>query len=117
MKKGEWTFITNHGRVLAYLAKHEKPTAQEIAQDTVLSIGAVGNIIRDLRNGGYISWQKEGRLNHYTVYANRPMRHPLERDYHVGDVLAAIGCNVNEAIFNGVDTQPEKAETSLTQIR
>jgi DNA-binding transcriptional ArsR family regulator len=105
MKKGEWTFITNHGRVLAYLAKHEKATVQETAHDTMLSIGAVDNIIRDLRNGGYINWRKEGRRNHYKVYGNRPMRHRLERDYQIGDLLAAIGCNGHRVIHPEEDQE------------
>lgn len=91
MKKGEWTFLTNHGRVLAYLATHEKPTAQEIAYDTVLSIRAVSNIIIDLKKGGYVSWHKEGRRNRYTVHLDRPLRHRLEQNHNIGDVLRAIG--------------------------
>jgi hypothetical protein len=93
LRKGEWTFITNHGRVLAYLVKHEKPSMQEIAYNTVLSIGAVGNIINDLKNGGYITWQKEGRRNRYKVYTDRPMRHDLEKDHRIAGLLSAIGCN------------------------
>ena len=88
MRKGEWTFLTNHARVLAYIAKHPQATAQEIAQEARLSIRAVQNIITDLGNGGYITKRKEGRRNQYTVYADQPMRHPLERGHSVGEGLA-----------------------------
>ena len=98
MKKGEWTFITNHARLLAYLAEHSKASAQEIAFDTSLSIRAVSKIINDLREGGYVSWRKEGRRNRYTVYLGRAMQRSLERGYQVGGLLAAVGCNNHEGL-------------------
>lgn len=93
MKKAEWTFLTNHGRLLAYIAKHPQSTAQEIAQEARLSIRAVQQIITDLEKVGYIARHKEGRCNRYTVHLERPMRHPLERDHAVGDILLALGYN------------------------
>ena len=93
MKKGEWTFITNHCRLLAYLTKYPKASAQEIAFATGLSLRGVCKIIEELKVGGYVSWQKEGRRNHYTVHADQPMRYGLEKGCKVGDVLTAVGCN------------------------
>jgi hypothetical protein len=93
LKKGEWTFITNHGRVLAYLSRDPMATAQQMAFETGLSMRAVFNIVEDLREGGYVSWVRVGRRNRYTVYSNRPMRHPLETGHRVGEMLAAIGSN------------------------
>jgi DNA-binding Lrp family transcriptional regulator len=91
MKKGEWAFLTNHGRVLAYLTKHPRSTAQKIAQDANLSIRAVQSIITDLEKEGYITRQREGRCNNYKVYTDRPMRNRLEGNHIVGDMLLAIG--------------------------
>lgn len=93
MKKGEWTFITNHGRLLAYLAKHPDATTQKMAFDAGLSIRAVCQTLIDLKQNGYISWEKIGRRNQYKVYSDKPMRHLLERDYKVWGLLAALGCN------------------------
>lgn len=98
MKKGEWSFITNHARLLAYLTRQPRASAQEIAFDTGLSIRAVTKISNDLREGGYLSWQKEGRRNHYAVHLRQPMRYSLEGGYRVGDLLAAVGCNEPEEI-------------------
>ena len=102
MKKGEWTFITNHGKLLAYLTKHPTATAQEIAFNIGLSIRAVSKIVNDLRNDGYITWHKESRHNHYTIHLDRPMQRNLEKGHKVGGLLAAIGCNESEAIWRGV---------------
>ena len=93
MKKGEWTFLSNHGRVLIYLAKHPSSITQELAQKANLSIRAVQNIIDDLEDGGYITRHKEGRKNQYTVNPDLPMRHLLEREFAVKEILLALGYN------------------------
>jgi predicted transcriptional regulator len=91
MKKKEWTFLTNHGRVMAYIAKHPQSTTQEVAQRAGLSIRAIQQIITDLEKGGYIARHKEGRRNRYTIHPEIPMRHRLEREHAVGDILLALG--------------------------
>lgn len=92
MKKKEWTFLTNHGRVLVYIAKHQHSTTQETAQRAGLSIRAVQQIITDMEKGGYIARYKEGRRNRYVIHPEIPMRHRLERDHAIGDILQALGC-------------------------
>ncbi len=87
----EWTFLSNHGRVLAFVAKYPNKTTQETAQQAGLSIRAVQQIIADLEGSGYLARHKEGRRNCYTVHPHLPMRHVLEREYSVGDVLEAVG--------------------------
>ena len=93
MKKGEWTFLTNHGRVLAYIAKHPQSTTQEIAQEAGITLRAVQKIITELESRGYLARKKEGRRNRYTVNPLLPMRHRLEREHSVGDILQALGYN------------------------
>lgn len=91
MKKGEWTFLTNHGRVFVYIAKHPQSTTQEMAQEAGITLRAVQKIITELEAGGYIVRHKEGRCNRYSVYSEMPMRHRLEREHAVGDILQALG--------------------------
>jgi predicted transcriptional regulator len=97
MKKGEWTFLSNHGTVLCYVAKHPMVTIQKIALEADLSIRAVQNIITDLEKAGYVEKQKEGRCNRYSVHMELPMRHRLQREYSVGGILMAVGCNPNSS--------------------
>ncbi len=92
LKKGEWTFLSNHGRVIAYIAKNPRSTSHIIANATNLSIPGVHRIISDLEKAGYVERSKNGRSNVYTVHPELPMRHHLESEYCVGDVLKAIGC-------------------------
>jgi len=91
LKKGEWTFLTNHGRVLAYIANNPQHTTQEIAQEAGITLRTVQKIITELEASGYIVRHKEGRHNRYSVHCEMPMRHRLERDHCVGDVLQALG--------------------------
>ena len=96
MKKGEWTFLTNHGRVLAYIAKHPQSTTQEIAQEAGITLRAVQKIIAELEAGGYLARYREGRRNRYAVHPEIPMRHRLEREHAVGDILVALGYNAQK---------------------
>ena len=96
MKKGEWTFLTNHGRVLAYIAKNPEHTTQEIAQEAGITLRAVQKIIAELEAGGFLARHKEGRRNRYAVHPAIPMRHRLERNHAVGDILVALGYNAQK---------------------
>lgn len=91
VKKKKWTFLTNHGRILAYIAKHPQITTQAMAQKAELSIRMVQQIITDLENSGYIERHKDGRRNRYTINTSVPMRHRLERDHAIGEILFALG--------------------------
>jgi len=90
MEKGQWTFLTNHGRVFVYIAKHPKSTTEVISREVGLSQRGVQKIIAELEKAGYIARHKEGRCNRYIVHPELPMRHQLERDHAVGDLLMAL---------------------------
>ena len=75
-KKEKLSLITNHAVVLAYIARHPKPSTQEVAEATGLSVRGVSKIIMGLGRSGYLSWQREGRRNRYTI---NPV-HEIDRD-------------------------------------
>jgi len=101
MEKGQWTFLSNHGRVFIFIAKNPSSTTEKISREVGLSQRGVQKIIADLEQGGYIAWHKEGRRNHYVVHPEMPMRHQLERDHAVGDILTALG--FRDSAIGGVD--------------
>ena len=94
MDKGQWTFLSNHGRVLVYIAKHPKSTTEAISREVGLTQRGVQKIIAELGVVGYVVRRKEGRCNFYTIRTELPMRHRLERDHAVGDLLMALGCDL-----------------------
>jgi predicted transcriptional regulator len=79
--------------VLIYIAKHSKATGREIAREVGITERAVQQVIYDLVTEGYIIRQKSGRSNTYTIHPELPMRHNLEREHAVGDILNALGYN------------------------
>lgn len=88
---GGWTFITNHGSVLSYLARHPRSTAREVAQTIGITERTTHRIIADLANEGYISRRREGRRNIYRVNPHLSLRQPTHGEAVVGDLLVALG--------------------------
>ncbi|OGN98623.1 MAG: hypothetical protein A2Y58_00935 [Chloroflexi bacterium RBG_13_51_52] len=86
-----WTFLTYHGRVLVYLVKHPQATCREIAQEAGVTERAIQKVIHDLIADGYIIRQKVGRGNNYQIHPELPMRHRMEREHAVGDLIRALG--------------------------
>ena len=87
----EWTFISNHGLVLTYIAKHPQSTAREIASSIKSTEWTVRKIIDGLEAAGYIERQKVGRRNVYRIDPNLCLRHEIIRDVRVGDLLKVLG--------------------------
>lgn len=86
----EWTFITNHGAVLALIAQHGRITAKEIAETLQLTERPVRRIIAELEAAGYLRKQRVGRSNWYRVRYDLPLRRPLPREVAVGDLLRLL---------------------------
>ena len=97
MEKSKWTFLSNHGRIFIYIAKHPKSTTEAISREVGITQRGVQKIITELEAADYITRRKEGRSNQYTVKLNLPMRHKLEKDFTVGDLLRALGYDIPKA--------------------
>ena len=63
MKMPQWIFITNHGLVLACIARHPQSTARAIASATNLTERTVHKIITELEVEKYIGRRRVGRRN------------------------------------------------------
>jgi predicted transcriptional regulator len=88
---GTWTFLTNHTHVLVCIAEHPDMRGWEIAQEVGISGRAVQSIISDLVDAGYVTRERAGRRNHYTINTEGCLRHPLEHDHTVGELLGMLG--------------------------
>ncbi|MBI4310293.1 MAG: MarR family transcriptional regulator [Chloroflexi bacterium] len=85
-----WTFITNHGAVLALISHHGQVTAREIAEELGITERSVHRIISDLEVAGYIERQRQGRVNLYIVNHDLPLRRPEARDIVIGDLIRVL---------------------------
>ncbi len=82
-----WTFLTNHSHVLLCLYRDPSLRLREVAALVGITERAVQRIVSDLEEYGAIQRVREGRRNHYLVDPKRTLRHPLESQRSVGDLL------------------------------
>ena len=88
---GDWTFLTNHAHVLVCLSRDPDSLLREVADQVGITEGAVQRIVADLVEAGYLQRTKVGRRNRYELHADLPLRHPLERDHAIGEILDIVG--------------------------
>jgi hypothetical protein len=86
-----WTFLTNHMHVLLCIARDPTIRLRDVATLVGITERAAQSIVADLVHEGYVSRARIGRRNHYEVHAGLPLRHPLERDHAVSELLAFLG--------------------------
>lgn len=86
-----WTLLTNHGHVMVYLARHPEARLRDLATEVGITERAAQRIVNELVEEGYLLKKKVGRRNHYRLNRNAPMRHPIERDHSVGELLSSLG--------------------------
>ncbi len=86
----DWTFLTDHARVLVLLAREPRSTAQQLAQQAGLDVATVAAILRDLEAGEYVRRNRHGDTTYTTIDRAKPLRHPVERHHPVGRLLDAV---------------------------
>jgi len=89
MTSGEvsWTFLTNHAHVLLCISRDGDVRLRDIAMLVGITERAAQKIVSDLVTDGYLAVERVGRRNHYRVKARRPLRHPLEHNHRIGELL------------------------------
>jgi DNA-binding transcriptional regulator PaaX len=71
-----WTFLSNHAHVLICLA------------DLVgIQERTVHRIIHELSDAGYVTVSKVGRTNVYEIDLDHPLRHPLESEHEIREII------------------------------
>ena len=82
-----WTFLSNHGHVLVCIARHPDIRVREIAQAVGITERAVQRILGELEEAGVIDRLRQGRRTHYEIDGELPLRHPIEADHSIGELL------------------------------
>ncbi|MGK0187343.1 MAG: putative transcriptional regulator [Verrucomicrobiales bacterium] len=85
-----WTFLTNHTHILVSLARDPAMTVRNLSLQVGVTERSVQRILTDLENSGVITRSKNGRRNQYTVNNEFRLRHPLEADHTLKDLLEAV---------------------------
>ena len=89
-RRGEWTFLSNHAHVLVCIDRDPTIRTRDIAAQVGITERATQAIVSDLVDAGYLTRQREGRRNNYTVVVDAPFRHPIEANHSVGDLLKML---------------------------
>ena len=84
----EWKFITNHGLVLASIARGRGKTAREIGDEVGVTERTAHKIILDLEEDEYITKTKVGNRNKYRIRPEVPIK---ATDTAVGELLELLG--------------------------
>jgi MarR family len=92
-----WTFLTNHAQVLVCIAQDPGVRLRDIGERIGITERATHRIVTELADAGYITRQRNGRRNHYTINAHLPIPDTIAREQNVGQLLeiltAAHGSN------------------------
>jgi DNA-binding IclR family transcriptional regulator len=84
-----WTFLTNHAHVLLSLAQDPDMRLREIASRVGITERATQFIVADLERAGYVTKERIGRRNRYTLVRGMHFRHSAEAGHSV-DALMQI---------------------------
>ena len=74
----QWTFLSNHGHVLIFLAHDPAARVRDIAAAVGITERSAQIILADLEATGYLTKKRVGRRNEYTIKLEKKFRHPSE---------------------------------------
>ena len=83
----EWSFLTNHARVLVCIAHDPGVRLRDVASTLGITERSAYAIVTDLTVGGYVVKEKDGRRNRYQIQADLPLREAISRQRTIGEVL------------------------------
>ena len=86
----DWSFLTNHARVLVCIAHDPGVRLRDIAATVEITERRAFGIVNDLAEAGYVVKQKEGRRNRYRIQNHLPLPEAIGRERKIGEVLELL---------------------------
>jgi hypothetical protein len=83
----DWTFLTNHAHVMVCLRRDPSARLRDVADAVGITERAAQRIVSELEAAGYLTRSRDGRRNNYTLHPELPLRHPLEGDHSLLELL------------------------------
>ena len=83
----QWGFLTNHCQILVLLARDPNSRISELARELGVTQGTVQRILNELVADQILTVKKEGRRNSYTINHHKPLRHTVEGNRRIGELL------------------------------
>jgi len=85
-----WTFLTNHAHVLLCVADNPNVRLRDVGVQVGITERAAQRIVTELEEAGYLERERDGRRNLYRLNTTMPLRHPLDRDHRIDELLTAF---------------------------
>jgi DNA-binding IclR family transcriptional regulator len=85
-----WSFLSNHGQVLVSIAVDPALRLREIGERVGITERAAHRIVGELVSAGYVTRERQGRRNRYTVHSHLLLPDALARDRTVSDLLSVL---------------------------
>jgi DNA-binding IclR family transcriptional regulator len=93
----DWSFFTNHARVLICITDDPGVRLRDIATMVGITERSAYGIVTELATAGYVVKEKDGRRNRYHVQAHLPLRESVGRERTIGEVLdLLVDANVHK---------------------
>ena len=87
----EWSFLTNHARVLLCIARDPGVRLRDIAATLGITERTAFGVVADLADAGYVIKERDGRRNRYEVQHHLPLPEPTSQERTIGEVLDLLG--------------------------
>jgi predicted ArsR family transcriptional regulator len=86
----DWSFLTNHARVLLCIAHDPGVRLRDIAGRVGITERTAYGIVTDLAEAGYVVKERDGRRNRYQIQEHLPLPETDSRERTIGEVLALL---------------------------
>ena len=83
----EWSFLTNHARLLLCVAHDPGIRLRDIATTLWITERTAHGILADLANAGYVVKERDGRRNRYQIQHHLPLPEATGSQRTIGEML------------------------------
>jgi hypothetical protein len=90
VKDPDWTFLSNYAHVLVCLAGNPGARLRDVADTVGITERSAQRLISHLDEAGILTRVKQGRRNMYYIDTSAHLRHPIEEDCTVGELLKLV---------------------------
>jgi predicted ArsR family transcriptional regulator len=87
----DWSFLTNHARVMLCIAHDPDVRLRDIASTLGITERSAYGIVTDLANAEYVVKERDGRRNRYRIQHHLPLREATNRARTIGEMLELLG--------------------------
>ena len=85
-----WRFVTNHTQVLLCISRDPDVRTRDIGQMVGITERAAQRIVADLVEAGFVTVERVGRRNRYTIDRETAMRHEAQAGHPIGELLDVL---------------------------